>query len=341
METTDLSLPALHVVLGAGQIGSRLAELLLARGHRVRLVKRGAPGAARPNLEWARGDLMDLAFAAEATRGAAVVYDCMNPAYHMWPTQLLPMARGALHGATRAGARLVALDCLYMYGRPDGPMSEDTPMRPCSKKGQLRVELAKLRLDADQRGDVRVAIGRASDFFGADLQYSAWSDRFYQRVLAGKAAECTGDPDQPHSYTYVEDVARALATLGEREEALGAVWHLPTPPAESTRALTERLGRALGLPQIAVKRVPKFVLRVGGLFQPALGELAEMTYQWEMPYVVDDSRFRRVFEQAPTPIDVAVAEVAAWARKRYQLPAQAARGAGEHSRSDRAQTARP
>ena len=329
METNDLSLPALHVVLGAGQVGSRLAQLLLARGHRVRLVKRGAPGAARPNLEWAQGDLMDRAFAEAATRGAAVVYDCMNPAYHMWPQQLLQMARGALHGATKASARLVALDCLYMYGRPEGAMREDTAMRPCSKKGQLRVELAELRLGADKRGDVRVAIGRASDFFGADLQYSAWSDRFYQRVLAGKSAECMGDPEQPHSYTYVEDIARALLTLGEREEALGAVWHLPTPPAESTRALTERLGRALGLPHITVKRVPKTLLRVGGLFQPMLREMVEMTYQWEMPYIIDDSRFRRVFGQAPTPVDAAVAEVAAWARKRYQLPGKAAQGASE------------
>jgi nucleoside-diphosphate-sugar epimerase len=323
METKDSLRPALHVVLGAGQIGSRLAELLLARGHRVRLVKRGAAGAARPNLEWARGDLMELAFAVEATRGAAVVYDCMNPAYHMWPAHLMPMARGALHGAQAAGARLVALDCLYMYGHPDGPMREDSPLRPASKKGALRVELAELRLGADRRGDVRVAIGRASDFFGANLEYSAWSDRFYQRVLAGKPAECVGDPDEKHSYTYAEDVARALVTLGERDEALGSVWHLPTPPAESTRALTERLGRALGLPNITVKHVPRLMLRVGGLFQPVLREMIEMTYQWEMPYVIDDSRFVRTFGQAATPIDVAVAETAAWARRHYQLRAAA------------------
>src|SRR5215218_585875 len=158
--------PSLHVVLGAGQIGSQLAHLLLERGHRVRVVRRGSGAPPDPRVELVRGDLRDLAFAEAATRGAAVVYDCMNPQYHQWPTHLLPMAQGALHGAQRAGARLVALDCLYMYGRPDGPMREDSPMQPCSRKGALRVALAQLRLGAHSEGRVEVAIGRASDFFG-------------------------------------------------------------------------------------------------------------------------------------------------------------------------------
>lgn len=308
----------LHVVLGAGQIGTRLAQLLLARGLRVRQVRRGAPGPGQPDLEWRSGDITDLAFAEAATRGAAVVYDCMNPQYHQWDELLLPMARGALHGATRAGARLVALDCLYMYGRPTGPMTEDAPLTPCSRKGELRVQLGELRLSADRRGELKVAIGRASDFFGADLPYSGWSDRFYRRVLAGKSAECMGDPDMPHSYTYADDIATALAVLGRRDEAVGRVWHLPTPPAESTQALADRLGRALGI-DIRVKRVPKLVLRAAGLFVPFMREVVEMTYQWEVPFVIDDTRFRTTFGVAATPVDAAVAATAAWARRTYGL----------------------
>ena len=113
----------LHVVLGAGQIGSRVASRLVARGVRVRQVHTGR-SAVGPGVEAAAGDITDLEFAAAVTAGAAVVYDCMNPPYHRWPALLLPIARGAVHGAARAGARLVALDCLYMYGRPQGPMRE-------------------------------------------------------------------------------------------------------------------------------------------------------------------------------------------------------------------------
>jgi len=316
IDTASEQRPSVHVVLGAGQIGSRLAKLLIARGHHVRIVARGEAGPDAERLEHVSGDMTDLAVAEQATRGASVVYDCMNPPYHRWPQLLLPIARGALHGAARAGAKLVALDCLYMYGAPSGPMTEETPLAPCSKKGALRVELGALRMSAHQRGDVRVTIGRASDFFGEDLPFSCWNDRFFQRIFAGKAGECMGDPDLPHSYTYVEDVARALMTLGERPEADGRVFHLPTNPAESTRALTQRLGRALGL-SADVRRLNRLVLRAAGLFSPFMREVAEMTYQWEVPFVVDDRRFRETFGHGATPIDQAVAATARWAEQRF------------------------
>jgi nucleoside-diphosphate-sugar epimerase len=288
---------------------------LLERGHRVRLVARSEPRLARPGLERLAGDITQPAFAEEAGRGADVVYDCMNPPYHDWPRSLLALGRGSLHAATTAKAKLVALDCLYMYGRPTGPISETSPLAPCSRKGALRVELGELRLSAMRRGDVDVSIARASDFFGTELPYSSFSDRFFERIYAGKAAECMGDPDMPHSYTYADDVARALLTLGTRDGTSG-VWHVPTNPAESTRALARRIGRALGL-EVEVKRVPKLALRAIGMFNPLLREVVEMTYQWEAPFVLDDTRFRRAFGMEPTPIDDAVAAIAAWASARF------------------------
>lgn len=314
----------LHVILGAGQVGSRLAENLVGRGQRVRVVRRAAHDEAqrdaeRTGFELVRGDMTNLAFAERATAGASVVYDCMNPAYHKWPELLLPLGRGALHGATRAGARLVALDCLYMYGKPEGLLREDSPRRPCSKKGALRVELEELRLGADRRGDVPVAIGRASDFFGAALPFSCWNDRFFQRVFAGRAGECLGDPDMPHSYTFVDDIARALEILGARPEAPGQVWHLPSLPAESTRALGARLGRALGR-EVKIERLPGCAIRVAGWFSPFMREAREMAYQWEMPYVIDDSRFRTTFGMEASPVEEAVAATAVWARARFGRP---------------------
>ena len=317
----------LHVVLGSGQIGLLVADELLARGTRVRLVRRGPAGAARRGLEWASGDLSDLRFAEEATRGASVVYDCTSPPYDQWMTLLLPLSRGALHGAATAGARLVALDNLYMYGRPSGPISEASPVAPCSRKGELRARLAEERRLANQRGDVRVATGRASDFFGPGVvRQTTFGERFFQRVFAGKAAECFGDPDAPHALSYAPDVARGLVTLADHDEALGSVWHLPTNSAESMRQVVARLARALGFP-IVITRTPTIALRAMGIFWPMAREVAEMAYQWDAPYLLDDSRFRATFGGAPTPVETIVSTTARWAAATYGR----ARGAAEGS----------
>jgi nucleoside-diphosphate-sugar epimerase len=312
-----MKLDALHVVLGHGQIGALVADELEARGARVRIVRRGPAGAPRPGREWASGDLSDLAFAEQATRGASVVYDCTSPSYDQWLTLLLPLSRGALHGAAKAGAKLVALDNLYMYGRVDGLISESCPIAPCSRKGEVRARLAEERAEAHRRGDVRLVTGRATDFFGPGVvRQTTYGDRFFRRVFAGQKAECLGNPDLRHSLAYAPDVARALVTLGEREDALGRVWHLPCNPAESMNTVVDRLARSLGFP-IGVTRAPRTLLRVMGLFAPLLREVAEMAYQWDAPYIVDDSRFRATFGALPTPMDVVVAETAAWARTTY------------------------
>ncbi|MBC8072552.1 MAG: NAD-dependent epimerase/dehydratase family protein, partial [Deltaproteobacteria bacterium] len=268
------------------------------------------------------GDIRDPELARRATEGAAVVYDCMNPAYHRWPQELLPMGAGALAGAQQAGAKLVALDCLYMYGRVSGPMREDSPLAPCSRKGELRVQLAELRMDASRRGDVSVAIGRASDFFGAGLPNTMFSDRFFERILAGKPGECFGNPDLPHAFSYADDVARGLLTLGTHDDAFGKVWHLPTLPAESPRNLVRRLGAALGVAG-EVTGVPRWMVRAMGVFSPLMREIVEMQYQYEQPYLLDDSRFVAAFGEVATPIEQQIAEVAAWARGRWPSTAAA------------------
>ncbi|MET0391319.1 MAG: NAD-dependent epimerase/dehydratase family protein [Polyangiales bacterium] len=299
-QTTDI-----HVILGGGQIGDRLADVLAKQGHAVRVVQRTRRNESRSNVTRLAGDVHDAAFRAEAARGASVVYDCMNPQYHQWQELLLPLGAASLDVAKLARAKLVALDCLYMYGIPSGPIREDSPRNPCSKKGELRVRLEALRMAAAKSGEVQLAIGRASDFFGPGLPNSLFAPRFWQRLEAGKALECPGDPDMPHSYNYADDVAQGLATLGSDPRALGQIWHLPASSASSTRELFEHIGRAYGKPA-KVRPIPQWLVQTAGLVVPMMREVAEMTYQWQHPYVLDDSRFRSTFGVEATPISQAV-----------------------------------
>jgi nucleoside-diphosphate-sugar epimerase len=280
------------------------------------MVRRGAP-MARAGLgavEWRQADVTDARAAEDAARGAAVVYDCANPAqYHRWDELLPPLKRGVREAAAQVGARLVVLDCLYMYGRPDrSPFDEDTSMRPCSRKGELRAQLARELADAQARGAVRATTGRASDFFGPGMHLSLFG-RGGPRLLTGKPVDALGDPDQPHGYSYGLDVARGLAALGLHPSADGKVWHLPLAWTGTTRALVAVVGAALGV-RGTVRAVPDWVLRAMGVVVPPMGAVAEMTYQWKLPYVIDDRRIREAFGVAPTPAAQAVAETAAWIR---------------------------
>jgi nucleoside-diphosphate-sugar epimerase len=308
-----------HVVFGAGQIGPLVAQLLVARGHDVRLVRRSAVPAAG-GVAVLSGDAGDPTFATEAARGATIVYHCMNPAYSaaVWERELPRIMTSLVAAAGRAGARLVVLDNLYMLGRPTGPMNEDTPVAPASRKGLIRARVAEMMFAAHRRGDVHAVSGRASDFYGPVATNSYFGDRFWPRVLAGKSAQLLMDPDVPHTWHYTRDVAAGLVALGEADDtACGRWWMLPCAPPVTPRDMVRLLGIALGR-EIPVTRMPPALLGILGWFVPILREVGEMQHQWNVPFVCDDRRFRARFEVLPTALDTGAAEAVAWARSHYK-----------------------
>lgn len=311
----DASQGPLHTIFGAGQVGTHLADELVARGARVRLVRRSAPGPDKPGVTWMQGDVTDSQFADRACDGAQVVYNCTNPAaYHRWDELLPPLANGIREAATRADARLVVLDNLYMYGHTeaDGTMNERTPMRPCSRKGELRKRLAETLFQAHERGEVRVAVGRASDFFGpGGINSAVFRPRTLDQLRAGKPVEVLGDPDTRHSYNYIPDVARGLAVLGTDTAGDGKVWHLPTAFHGTTRELLQRFADHHGN-SLKLRRIPTWAIRAVGVFVPLMGALAEMMYQWESDFILDDTAFREQFGLEPTALDEAVRATARW-----------------------------
>jgi len=311
--------PHLHVVFGAGQVGPLLAARLASHGHRVRLVRRSDRALDLEGVELLRANAADPAAAAEAARGAEVVYHCINPATYTaraWAAELPPIQEALLGAAARAGARLVVLDNVYALGDPKGrPITEESPLAPTSRKGEIRARLIEARESAARRGDVRLVTGRASDFYGPGGVGTYFGELFWKPALAGKKVDAIVNPDQPHTYHYIPDVAAGLAALGEDHSAEGT-FHLPCQPAETTRALAGRLAQALGRP-VSLRRIPPLMVKLLGLAVPLLREANEMAYQWEGPFVVDDARFRQRYGERLTPRDEAARATAAWGVAAY------------------------
>ncbi len=312
--TTNNNSQVLHVVFGAGPVGMAVMEALVSRGRRVRLVNRRGRASAPEGVELAAGDATDPATTRELCRGAAVVYNCTNPPYTKWPEMFPPLQAGILAGAASAGARLVAMENVYMYGPTGGqPLTEDLPYAAATRKGRVRARMAEDLLAAHQAGRVQVAIGRASDFFGPRALLAAMGERVFYPALAGKAAQTMGNLDLPHTQTYISDIGQGLVILGEREEALGQAWHLPSPETVTTRQFIEMVFEETGYPP-KIQVLPKFMLKILSLFNPMMRELEEMLYEFEEPFILDQTKFEQAFGNHATPLREAIRTTVAWYR---------------------------
>ncbi|PZF80929.1 NAD-dependent epimerase/dehydratase family protein [Jiangella anatolica] len=300
-----------HVIVGAGQIGRLLAERLLAGGHEVVVVSRS--GSGPDGVTKVAASAADQARLAEVTKGADVLYNCANPQYHRWTQDWPPLAAAMLGAAESTGAVLTILGNLYPYGAVDGPMTEDLPLTGGGVKGQVRARMWADALAAHEAGRVRVTELRASDYYGPGVRDQGHvGDRFFPPILAGKPATYLHDPGVARSWTYVHDVAAALATAGSDERAYGRAWHVPTAPPVSARELADHAAALAGTAPARIRRLPYWAQDAMGLAVPIMRELKETRYQFDRPFVLDSSDFQATFGQRPTPLAEGMAATVSW-----------------------------
>jgi nucleoside-diphosphate-sugar epimerase len=301
---------SLHVIVGAGPVGSATARLLAGKGEQVRLLTRSGGGPDDAGIERVAADATDAEALARHTKDAVALYSCAGPAYHRWPTDWPPLGAALIHAAEATGAVLVTTGNLYGYGQVDVPMTEDLPLRPNSKKGEVRVKLWADALAAHQAGRIRTAEVRGSDYLGKDA-VSLFSVMVLPKVIDGRRGLVPADLDAPHSWTYTGDVARTLVAVAADENAWSRAWHIPTAPPLSIRALATRAAEIAEAPAARVAKMPAFALRLAGLFDPQVKELVEVQYQMQRPFVLDSSAATAAFGIDPTPTDDALRETIA------------------------------
>jgi len=304
----------LHVIFGSGPLGKSTARELLRMGQRVRMVNRSGKLTGMPeNVEVVAGDAYDLQRNIAVTRDAAVVYQCAQPLYYEWAEKFPAFQQAILDAVAKNGAKLVVGDNLYMYGDTQGqPLREDMPYQPHTKKGKVRAEMAQAIMAAHTSGKVRAAIGRASNFFGPEDH--TVTDLTIRPALLGKTINLIGRMDQLHTFSYVVDFGKLLATLGTHDEAFGQIWFTPSPRAVTQADFVKLLQAEVGKP-VKVMLGGAMMLRFLGLFNPMIRETVEMMYEWTQPFVVDTSKAEKAFGLQATPLPLAIKETVAWLRE--------------------------
>ncbi|MEM9328425.1 MAG: NAD-dependent epimerase/dehydratase family protein, partial [Bacteroidota bacterium] len=235
----------MQTILGAGgAIGRELAKSLRDYTTQVRLVSRN-PQKVNEQDQLISADLMDSAAVLKATEGSEIVYLTAGLLYDtkiwrsMWPT----IMKNVVDACASHKAKMVFFDNIYMYPRDTvGRMTEENPIGPETKKGQVRAQIFRELMEAVEQGRVEALVARAADFYGPGiLGVSVLTESVFKPLSEGKKASILGGVDFVHSFTYTPDAGKATALLGNTPEAFGEVWHLPTAGNPWTmRQWTER-----------------------------------------------------------------------------------------------------
>ena len=197
---------------------------------------------------------------------------------------------------------LVTTSNLYGYGHVDAPMTEQTPLAGTGTKAQVRIRMWQDALAAHEAGRIRATEARGADYVGPGSE-SHLGDRTVPKLLAGKNVQVLGSPDTSHTWTYTEDMAMTLVTIGADERAWGRAWHVPSALECTQREAIARLAAMAGVPVPKVGTVPPILLKALGLVNPMMRELPEVSYQLDRPFVMDSSAAQRELGLVPTPAD--------------------------------------
>jgi nucleoside-diphosphate-sugar epimerase len=297
---------SLHVIVGAGPVGTATARLLADRGEQVRMITRRGTGPDHPAIERVAADAADAERLTGLASGAAVLYNCANPPYHRWLTDWPPLAAALLTAAERSGSVLATASNLYGYGQVDGAITATTPLTATHPKLRVRAQMWEDVLAAHRAGRIRATEVRSSDYIEAN---SIFTMVLAKPLLAGKRAWVPAALDAPHSWSSITDVAKTLVTVAAEERAWGTAWLVPTNLPLGVRDISVRYTKIAGAPAPKLTSVPYPVLWTAGLFSPLLKELRATKYQWDRPFVMDSAVTERTFGLAPVELDAALAAV--------------------------------
>jgi len=229
----------------------------------------------------------------------------------VWKSSWPKFIDNVIDACKKHGSKLVFFDNIYMY-HPNflNGMTEETPVQPPSKKGEVRADIANKILKEIENGTLTALIARSADFYGPGIQdTSVLTETVFKPLSLGKKASWMSSVNYKHSYTYTPDAGRATALLGNSEDAFNQVWHLPTAANPMTgKEWIEAIAAEMGVkPRYQV--ATKLIVKAMGLFVPVMREMPEMMYQYDRDYQFSSSKFERRFEFKPLPYAEGISEI--------------------------------
>jgi nucleoside-diphosphate-sugar epimerase len=302
----------MQTILGSGgAIGTPLAKELLRYTDEIRLVSRHPRKVNETDALFA-ADITDPIQVDKAIEGSDIVYLTVGFAYDIkvWRREWPKLIRNVLDSCRKYNSRLVFFDNVYALDRDFmHHLTEDTPIRPTSRKGQVRAEVHRLIMEEIEGGRVEAIIARCADFYG--LKNSVLVEMVYNNLLHNKKAMWFSNAGKIHTFTAASDAAKGVAVLGNTPDAFNQIWHLPTDQSPLTGKQWVDLFARLMNTEARLFVIPTPMLSLMGLFNPLFRELKEMNYQYERDYIFSSAKFEKRFNYTPLKPEEGIAKLIA------------------------------
>lgn len=300
----------MQTILGAnGIIARELSKHLPNYTDKIRQVSRH-PQKVNPADELVSADLLDFKQTEKAVAGSEIVYLLAGLKYdiRVWREQWPKVMSNVIEACKRHNSKLVFFDNVYAYGFVKGVMTEDTPYNPSSKKGEVRAIIATMLLEEFRARSLTGMIVRGADFYGPGALLSLTYSTVTQKLKAKKSPQWIGDQKKIHTFTYIPDAGKCVAMLGNTPSAFNQTWHALTSKEKITGEQYVRMACEIMKMPYKLQALPKFGVRLVGIFVPVLKEFVEMMYQFENDYIFDSTKFEKAFMTQATLYRDGIAE---------------------------------
>ncbi|AZB10780.1 NAD-dependent epimerase/dehydratase family protein [Chryseobacterium sp. G0162] len=290
----------MQTILGAnGQIGEELArELKRNFTSEIRIVSRNAK-KVNDTDEVFSADLSIREKAIEAVKGSEIAYFTLGLpiSSDLWEKQFPLILQNVIDACKINGTKLVFFDNTYMYSQDGRVLNENTVFDPVGRKGRVRRKMAEMVLREIESGELEAVICRAPEFYGPGKTQSITNTLVFNNIKEGKKLKVPLSTSKKRSLIWTPDASRATALIGNTPDAFWQTWHLPVDKSHPTYNEFIRIASGIYGKDLKYSAVPKFIFKIGSLFNKQVKELLELLPRYEHDNIFDDAKFRTRFPE--------------------------------------------
>jgi nucleoside-diphosphate-sugar epimerase len=290
----------MQTILGAnGQIAEELAkELKRNYTTDIRLVSRNPKKVNESDIIFP-ANLLDKGKTDEAVKGSEIAYLTVGLPMNteLWKKQFPIMMRNVIDACKKHNTKLVFFDNTYMYPQNDKPLTEESEFAPVGQKGKVRAEIATMLLDEMKAKKIEAVICRAPEFYGTGKTQSITNTIIFEKIKHRKKLKVLLSDEKLRTLIWTPDASKAMAFIGNMPDTYNQTWHLPCDDKRLTYKQFIALISEIYGKKFQYSVIPKFVFKVGSIFNKQLKEVQELLPRYEHNNLFISSKFKQRFPE--------------------------------------------